>query len=106
MQTLVSDDSICTRNCAVNAPQANDPIKRRTDIATDAALDMAWLCAKIAERNFPAHWWQRANAPLLNQAPLLSINSPMRPCTEPDNAETQRREDSNINQCINHGSLH
>jgi hypothetical protein len=29
----------------------------------------------------------------------------MRPRTEPDNAETQRREYSNINQCINHGSL-
>jgi hypothetical protein len=27
----------------------------------------------------------------------------MRPCTEPDNTQTQRREDSNIKQCINHG---
>ena len=39
-------------------------------------------------------------------APLLSINSLMRPRTEPDNAQTQHREDSNIKQCINHGSLH
>jgi len=30
----------------------------------------------------------------------------MRPRTEPDNAQTQRREDSNIKQRINHGSLH
>ena len=39
-------------------------------------------------------------------APLLSINSLMRPRTEPDNAQTQHREDSNIKQCIKHGSLH
>jgi hypothetical protein len=39
-------------------------------------------------------------------APLLSINSLMRPRTEADNAQTERREDSNIKQCINHGSLH
>jgi hypothetical protein len=35
-------------------------------------------------------------------APLLSINSPMRPCTEPDNAQTQRREYRDIDHCINH----
>jgi hypothetical protein len=29
----VNDDSICTTNYAVSAPQTNDPIKRRTDIA-------------------------------------------------------------------------
>ena len=28
----------------------------------------------------------------------------MRPLAEPENAETQRREESNINQCINHVS--
>ena len=39
-------------------------------------------------------------------APLLSINSLMRPRTEPDNAQNQHREDSNIKQCINHVSLH
>jgi hypothetical protein len=39
-------------------------------------------------------------------APLLSVNSLMRPRTEPDNAQNQCREDSNIKQCINHGSLH
>ena len=38
--------------------------------------------------------------------PLLSINSLMRPRTEPDNAQNQHREDSNIKQCINHVSLH
>jgi hypothetical protein len=38
--------------------------------------------------------------------PLLSINSLMRPGTEPYNTQTQRREDSNIKQCINHVSLH
>jgi hypothetical protein len=30
----------------------------------------------------------------------------MLPLAEPENAETQRREESNINQCINHVSLH
>jgi hypothetical protein len=37
---------------------------------------------------------------------LLSINSLMRPRTKPDNAQSQRSEDSKIKQCINHGSLH
>ena len=50
--------------------------------------------------------WASSHAPQAILAPLLSINSPMRPRTEPDNAENQRREDSNIKQCINHGSLH
>jgi hypothetical protein len=30
----------------------------------------------------------------------------MRPPAEPDDAQNQRREDSNIKQCINHISLH
>jgi hypothetical protein len=30
----------------------------------------------------------------------------MRPRAEPDNAETQRCEDSDIHHCINHVSLH
>jgi hypothetical protein len=55
----------------------------------------AFLKPQFAERKFA----QRV-------APLLSINSLMRPRTEADNAETQHREDSNIEQCINHGSLH
>jgi hypothetical protein len=38
--------------------------------------------------------------------PLLSINSLARPRTEPDNAQSQHCEDSNIKQCINHLSLH
>jgi hypothetical protein len=38
--------------------------------------------------------------------PLLSINSLMRPPAEPDDAQNQRREDSNIKHCINHISLH
>jgi hypothetical protein len=40
------------------------------------------------------------------RAPLLSIHSFMRPPAEPDDAQNQRREDSNIKQCINHISLH
>ena len=40
------------------------------------------------------------------RAPLLSINSLMRLCTEPENAQNQHHEDSNIKQCMNHGSLH
>jgi hypothetical protein len=37
---------------------------------------------------------------------MSSRNSLMRPRAEPDNAQTQRREDSNINHCINHAPLH
>jgi hypothetical protein len=44
--------------------------------------------------------------PQQRPAPLPSINPLMRPRTEPDNAETQHREDGDIQHCINHGSLH
>jgi hypothetical protein len=32
----------------------------------------------------------------------MSVNSLMRPRTEPDDAQNQRREDSDIHHCINH----
>jgi hypothetical protein len=50
--------------------------------------------------------WYTAMRAVPSPQPLLSINSPMGPRAEPDNAQDQRREDSNIKQCINHGSLH
>jgi hypothetical protein len=32
MQALIKDEIACTRNCAANAPQTIDPIKRKIDI--------------------------------------------------------------------------
>ena len=43
---------------------------------------------------------------LAPQALWASRNSLMRPRTEPDNAQYQRREYCNIHHCINHASLH
>jgi hypothetical protein len=40
------------------------------------------------------------------QALWASRNSLMRPRTEPDNAQNQRREYCDIHHCINHASLH
>jgi hypothetical protein len=37
---------------------------------------------------------------------VASRNSPMCPRIEPDNAQNQRREHSDIQHCINHASLH
>jgi hypothetical protein len=44
--------------------------------------------------------------PIPRHRGLASRNSLMRPRTEPDNAQDQRREDSDIQHCINHASLH
>ena len=58
-----------------------------------------YICSRL--RRLACYRWTAQRV-----APLLSINSLMRPRTEPYNAQSQHREDSNIKQCINHVSLH
>ena len=67
----------------------------------DRNLGLYAIAAVVARRTPPG-----ADGTAQTVAPLLSINSLMRPRTEPDNAQNQHREDSNIKQCINHVSLH
>ena len=49
---------------------------------------------------------RRSAAKLVTKDEARSRNPLTRPRTEPDNAQNQGREDSDIKQCINHGSLH